>query len=309
MVRTHIILNPASSGGRTGRRRQHILRVLEGCLGREFSLCVTRRPLEATESARAAIEDGSELIIAAGGDGTIQEVVNGFFSNGQPLNPSCTLGIISSGTGHGLAQSLALPPDFERQVDIVCSGRTRLMDVGKISFLGDNGKVAGRYFVNECQIGIGAAVVRGVQSRQKRLGGLLAFGLGTFLQALLYRENLLTMSLDGALEITQSLVGVVVANGSHTAGGMNLAPRAHLDDGVLDVLLIHEQSITERVRNFPRIYSGRHVESEKFSYYQAEEISIGSAESVFVAADGEFLGSTPCQIQVLAKALRFKSVG
>jgi len=309
MPKIHVILNPASAGGKTGRRQRKILSAICTRFGTEYRLSVTRKPLDATESTRTAIRDGAELIIAVGGDGTIQEVVNGFFSNGLPLNPSCILGIISSGTGHGFAQSLGLPSDIEQQVDVICDGRLRAIDVGRVAFSDSHEERRSRYFVNECQVGFGAAVVQSVQSRRKLAGGLLAFGSSTLINAFRHRSQTLVITLDRVFEITQALVGLAIANGAYTGGGMNLAPRAEVDDGLLDILLIHEQSILERIRNFPKIYTGKHIELEGFSYYQAGEIAVSSTEKVLLAADGELLGSTPCRVEVLPQALQIKSIG
>ena len=97
----HIILNPASAGGKTGTRQEKILGEIERSFGRSYSLFITNRPLQASQSTAEAIARGCNLVIAVGGDGTIHEVVNGFFANGHPINPDCQLGVISSGTGNG----------------------------------------------------------------------------------------------------------------------------------------------------------------------------------------------------------------
>lgn len=307
-MKAHVVLNPTSAGGKTAKKQSYLIRTLERSLGKNYSLCVTRRPREATSSTEDAIKSGCELIIVVGGDGTIQEVVNGFFSNGQPLNPSCTLGIISSGTGHGLAQSIRLPPKVEQQVDIICKGKTRVIDVGRIRYSDSAGKAQDCYFINECQLGLGAMVVKSVQSSHKRAGGRLAFGTSALLNALRHHSQPLVIRLDNVFEITQSVIGLAIANGPYTGGGMNLVPQAKVDDGFLDVLLIHEQSISERLRNFPRIYSGTHVASEGFRCFQAAEIAVSSVEKVLLAADGELLGSTPCRVEVVPQALLVRSI-
>lgn len=309
MQKINVIINPASAGGRTGWRQQKILSAIGTRFGTEYRLSVTRRPFDATESTRTAIRDDAELIVVVGGDGTVQEVVNGFFAGGEPLNPSCTLGIISSGTGQGLAQSLGLPPEIERQVDIICDGEPRAVDVGRIGYSDNAGNARDRYFINECQLGLGAVVVKSIRSSHKRVGGRLAFGTSALVSALRHRSQPLVIKLDNDFEITQSLLGLVIANGAYTGGGMNLVPQARVDDGLLDVLLIHEQSICDRVRNFPKIYSGKHLVSRGFSSFQAAEIVVSSAAKVLLAADGELLGSTPCRAEVLPRALLVKSIG
>ncbi len=304
-----MILNPASAGGITGRRQSEITNQLSRHLGTSYSLCVTREPSEACVSARSAIRDGCDLIIAVGGDGTVQEVVNGFFSHGHLVNPDCQLAIISSGTGRGLAQSLGLPRTLKEQLNVICNGHRCTLDVGRVTFAAENGETAERYFINECQVGIGAEVVKRVRSSQKRIGGLIAYGSIALLMAFRYRARCLAITLDNSVEVASSLIGAVIANGAYTGGGMNLAPGARLDDGFLDVVLIHEQSIIQRLGNFPKIYSGQHITSTKVAYYQARQITITSEEHVLLEADGELLGSVPCSVDVLPAAIQVRSLG
>jgi diacylglycerol kinase (ATP) len=303
----HVIINPASAGGKTRRKQVQILQVIERNVGKRYSLCVTQRPFEASFSARRAITRGSELIITIGGDGTIQETVNGFFSNGCPINPACQLGIIDSGTGSGFAQSMGLPLSINEQLEIIFRGQTRSIDIGKAVFSDKNGKPRQRYFVNESQAGIGGAVVKNVQSKHKKLGGLVSFGSSTLLMAFRHPNQFLTVVIDDIHKITEHFIGIVIANGKYMAGGMNLTPQAKVDDGWLDILLIHGQSIPQRLLNFPKIYSGRHIDSSKFSYYRGKRIALSSSEKVLFEADGELLGSLPCTVEIVPSVLKVRS--
>jgi len=302
----HVIINPVSAGGKTGARQAEILNALERKMGSEYSLCVTGEPLEAGFSARKAILEGNELIITIGGDGTIQETVNGFFSDGSLINPSCQLGIIDSGTGHGFAQSLGLPTGLEEQLEVIHRGRTHSIDLGRVVFSDKNSQPREHYFINECQAGIGGEVVKLVQSKHKRLGGFIAFGAVTLLTALRYPNQSMTVEIDRTTRITGRFIGVVVGNGNYMAGGMNLIPHAQLDDGLFDILLMHEQSIPQRLRNFPKIYSGRHLDSPKFTQYRGKKVTLSSSESVTFEADGEFLGSLPCSIEILPSVMQVR---
>jgi YegS/Rv2252/BmrU family lipid kinase len=306
-IKIDVLFNPASSGGRTGRQRAFIQAVLGRYLGRNYSFHLTRRPLEATSLAREAILAGSELIVAVGGDGTIQEAVNGFFAGGRPLNPACRLGIINAGTGHGFAQSLGFPADIESQCAQIAAGTTRPVDIGRVFYAGRNGSSDERYFVNECQAGIGSEVVKKVHAGNKKLGGTLAFGLATLAAAWTSPNRKMTVSVDGAPPITGSFLAVVCANGNAMAGGMHLAPGAKVDDGLLDILFMHAQSRSERLRNFPKIYSGSHLGSPKFTCFRGRFISLASEEEVALEADGELLGKMPCRIEILPSAIQVRA--
>jgi len=308
-MKAHVILNPASSAGRTGRRQAEILAAIERHLGKAFSLFVTKRPHEATSFARKASLSGAGIIIAVGGDGTIQEVVNGLMEAGSDLARRPQLGIINAGTGHGFAQSLGLPAGLDGQCAAIASGTVRRVDIGRASFTNGRGRRLERYFVNECQAGIGGRVVEKVQTGHKKLGGSLAFGLATLTAALSYPNRPIRYSVDDGPEDEGRFVGIVAANGSAMAGGMRLAPQATVEDGRLDIVFMHGQTLPERLRNFPKIYSGTHLGSPKFSCRRGRSLSLASAESVSFEADGEMFGHLPCRIDVLPSALELRAVG
>lgn len=298
-----VILNPASAGGKTRRNMGIILNALRREFGEELYCNVTRTAGEAEILARKASRAGCETVIAVGGDGTLQEVVNGFFENGRAVNPECRLGIIGSGTGRGFPLSLQLPGSLEDQIKIIRENRVKKVDVGKITYKNIRGFTLDRYFINECQTGIGGEVVKRVQNNHKRLGGLLAFGSVTVRTALQYREPIMKVTLDRTTEIEDRILGIVVANGAYTGGGMNLAPGADVSDGWFNVLIMHAQSIPQRLMNFPKIYSGKHIQSHKFSYYRAQHIAIDALEPVNLEADGELLGRPPCTIEMCTHAI------
>lgn len=306
--RCHVILNPSAGSGKAGREAPRILAALRNSLGGGYTLFVTRLPLDATAIARAAVLEGAEFIVAIGGDGTIQETVNGLFTDGHLINPDVQLGIIGIGTGNGFAQSLGLPADIEQQCEIIASGLVRRLDIGRALFSNGNGKPGSRYFVNECQAGIGGVVVENVHSEHKRLGGTLAFGLKTLRAALSFPEPEITVSMDGGPGSTLRFIGVVAANGNSMAGGMRLTPRADVGDGLLDFLLMHEQTLAQRLRNFPKIYSGRHVHLPQFQYLQGRRLSLTSKEKVLFEADGELLGCLPCDVEIWPAALQVRAV-
>jgi diacylglycerol kinase (ATP) len=305
--RTHVIFNPASSAGRTGRRQAEILAAIERHLGREFSIFVTERPNDATSSAREASLRGVELIISVGGDGTIQEVVNGLMEAGSPLDRRLQLGIINAGTGHGFAQSLGLPAGLDDQCAGIALGTVRRVDIGRATYADGRGRPVERYFVNECQAGIGGQVVEKVRAGHKKLGGFLGFGLATLMAALSYPNRSIRFSVDDGPEDVGKFIGIVAANGNVMAGGMRLAPQATVEDGRLDILFMHGQTLPERLRNFPKIYSGTHLGSPKFSCLRGQSLSLASDEPVAFEADGEMFGNLPCRIEVLPLALELRA--
>ncbi len=300
---THFIINPAAAAGRTEKRWLRLLSHLRKTGSGDFTYSLTAYPGQGYRIARLAVAHGCQLIGVMGGDGTIQEVVNGLFQHGQSLNPRVRLAILNSGTGQGLARSLGLPETPEEQLALIGRGAVRQIDLARVTFRGGDDRLHRRVFVNECQIGIGGRVVERLHGGAKRLGGFLAFGMTALRTALRYPAHSLDMVLDDTRPIRQSVLGVVIANGAVTGGGMRLTPLARLDDGWLDVLLIHSQSFFQRLRNFPKIYSGNHIHCPAFTYLRVKQITINGSAEVPIAADGEFLGHLPCTVTLLPKAL------
>lgn len=303
---THIILNPMAGGGRAGRIRQELIAEIEKRFGREYVLHVTCAPLDATRFAREAANAGVQLIIAAGGDGTVHEVVNGMFRGRTLVNPSCELGILDFGTGKGLAQTLTLPSSYQEQLDLIVHEAACPVDVGLIRYSDTDSKSFTRFFISECQIGIGSAVAERVHAGFKLLGGKIAFGTVSIAQAVCYRANNVTIQLDDQAPVNEKYIGVVIGNGSYCAGGMRLTPAARPDDGYLDVLCMHEMSIPQRLLSFPKIYSGNHIRSKHFSIRHSKMIRLTSDEALQIEADGEMLGRLPCEIEVLPAILKIK---
>jgi diacylglycerol kinase (ATP) len=306
-TRAHIIVNPSSSGGKTAYRQADIVGRIIRRLGGNPTIFVTTKPLEATDSTRSAIEQGAELIIVVGGDGTVHEVVNGFASNGKLINTTCKLGIVGSGTAQDVIRSFNLPRDADQQIDVACGDGSRAVDVGKAAVVDSKGITREHFFLNECQQGIAAVVVQRFQAHHKWLGGFLGFGITAVTTAARHREQMMTVEIDGKPAVSDFVLGVVVANGRYAGGGMNFAPRAEVNDGLFDVVVIHKQRIPSRLVNFPKIYFGSHIDLSWISYFQGSQISITSSENVPVESDGEFLGHLPCKIENLSHSLLLKS--
>lgn len=298
-----VIINPASAAGRTGRNIGKITARLKDILGPVTEILITRAPGEATEFARSSANGRFGAVVAVGGDGTINEVVNGIYKDDKPVNPDLRLGVIASGTSSGLAQSLDFPKSMEDQIGIIKSKRTRAIDIGRITYQASDPSSAGRYFVNECQIGIGGTIVKKVAKSHKFFGGRIAFGWVTLLETFRDSPKRINLSVDGNQPETIFIHGMTAANGIFMGGGMKLAPGALLDDGLLDLLLIHEQGIVRRFYSYSKIYSGKHVGSDRFSYIKCSRISLTSDDLVHVGADGEILGTAPCEIRIIPRSL------
>ena len=298
----HFILNPESGGGKTGRTQAAILTLLERHFPGGFTLDVTLQPGQATELTRKALKQGADLVVAVGGDGTMNEVLNGFFVKKTLVSKGARLGLLSRGTARDVERNLGLPPTAEAQLAMLERGR-RFIDVGCVTFHDQAGRKIERMFVNDCQPGVAATVVRRVTPALKRLGGTLAFGIGGSLSVFTYRGREMRIELDTKEVLEGKFLGVTVANGRFAGGGMDFAPRSAIDDGLLDVILIRDQSVPVRLFNFPKIYSGKHIDLPWILYRKARKVRIESEHRVEVEADGELLGLLPCDITLLPRIL------
>jgi YegS/Rv2252/BmrU family lipid kinase len=302
----HIIFNPVAGAGKAARLKDWLTAQLDVRFEENYTWTETTRQGEAIQLTRKSIENGAQLLIAVGGDGTINEVVNGFFKNEKPIGPSCELGILNCGSGGGFAQSLGLPADISGQLDLIEKATAHSVDIGHATCAGEGGNLQERYFVNEFQIGIGADIVSKVGIKHKHFGGAVAFGTVTVSEMFHTKSVRMKTRLDAHEPQTNQLLGIVAGNGRYCAGGMQLTPGANHFDGLLDVLFIRKMNLLQRCLDFPKIYAGKHIFSKNFSLEQAGTIEIDSTPPVRVEADGELLGHTPCQIRIVPGAIRVR---
>jgi len=256
---------------------------------------------------REAISKGASLIIAVGGDGTINEVANGFLSSANQSGGACELGIINCGTGMGYATTLGIPKSFDEQVDVILGSNSIGLDLGRISYVDFSGNDSVRLFGNECQTGIGSRVVSMVGRKHKLFGGALAFGFAAIIQAMVIKPLHLQIGYDDEPAQEYKLIGLIAGNGSECAGGMKLTPDAKPDDGLMDVLSIHSMNKAQRLLNLARVYSGTHILSPFFSVRRCKKIQVISDVVVSLEADGELLGNSPFSIEILPAAIKVKA--
>jgi diacylglycerol kinase (ATP) len=303
-----IVVNPIAGSGKAGKIAKVIYQKIRSLSDSIINLAFTEKKNDAASITREAIIRGAGMIIAVGGDGTINEVVNGFFNNNEPLNPFCELGIINCGTGGGYARTLGIPKGLEQQIEIILRPGSINLDLGGISYQDFSDNTVHRLFVNECQVGIGSKVASVVGKNYKIFGGTLAFGLMATVQAILIKPSHLDLEYDNEPIQKSNLIGLVVGNGIECAGGMKLTPDAKLDDGLFDVLSMHDMSIVQRLLNLSKVYSGKHILSPYFSVKKCKRIKIRSDQKVTLEADGEVLGYSPFEINILPSAIRIKTL-
>lgn len=294
-----IVFNPASAGGKAKQKKEKLINEIKYYFGDGYTFSETTPELNATSISQHAIENGFESIIAVGGDGTINEVLNGFFRNGICINPDVTLGVVGFGTGQGFAQSLGLPRDLSSQIKLIKENRTRSVDIGKIIF--ENSYLP-KFFLNEFQMGIGGSLNKTISPYTKKILGRFAFGFKAIKTLYSYEAEELQLFINGKT-INEKVIGVVVANGAYTGGGMRLTPNALLNDGLFDVLVIKDMTVTQRYISFSKIYSGKHITLDAFELHKAKILEFKYQNGLLLSSDGELLNRKCVGIEVLHSVL------
>ena len=302
-----MIVNPESDRGRTGRRWVQIKEALKAFF-KEFKYEFTEKPLQATEISRAAIKDGSELIVGIGGDGTVNEIANGFYEGKNYINPQTILGIIPSGRGSDFSRSLNIAPGLKNALHVITEAPSHSIDIGSIIYTDHSGKDQERLFLNISDFGIGGEVIKRMdQNRVKRkASSYLKCTLAAFLQ---YRNKRVQLRIDDEdLPDGEYLIGAV-SNGKVFGKGMKIAPNARLDDGLFDVVLIKGMKALQFCANAWRVYTGTHLSHPKISVIQGRKIEAipeRGEEDVLIEVDGEQVGKLPATYNIINKRILVK---
>ena len=295
----YVIVNPASGGGRTGRRWSGWEAHLRA-EGGVFDVATTREPGHATQLARAAALDGYRTIVAVGGDGTLNETLNGLIQDDRPV-ADVQLGILPVGTGSDFARSLHWPRDPLRAALHLLNSRPQLIDIGRIDCAQGNGVVT-RYFVNVAGLGFDGEVADRVNRAGRKSGGTLPY-LTTLVASLgTYRNKSVRVRVDDQ-PVAGRMNSVIVCNARYFGGGMFIEPHADWSDGQLDVVLLGDFHKLEVIANLPRLYRGTHLAHPKVTELRGRTITVESDERMFLQAEGELIGEAPATFRSLPHAL------
>jgi diacylglycerol kinase (ATP) len=295
-----LIVNPEAANGAVGKNWPRVRDFLQA-EGARFDAVSTEEPGHATLLARQALDDGFRTIVAVGGDGTVNEVINGLVEEGT-VDPEVVLGMIPWGTGADFARMLGIPRDYVEACRQLLRSEPRPVDLGKITCLRE-GREVERYFINAAGLGFDGEVSEIVNRFPKVLGGTITYLTCLFIGLVTYRNKNIELSFDGQ-PVRGRVNSVVVCNGCYFGGGMFIAPGAAFDDGLFHVVILGNLSRLEVVANVPRIYKGTHLTHPKVSHFSAREIHVEAQERMLLQAEGELIGEAPATFQIIPRALR-----
>jgi diacylglycerol kinase (ATP) len=300
-----LVVNPVSANGITAKRWPEVETAFKEA-GLQISYNFTESPEHATAITRNYLQNGYELIISVGGDGTANEVVNGFFSDGQLINPDAAVAFMSTGTGRDLGRTIGTPPSINEAVQHILKSSVRPVDLGRVSFMNNQGAEEVRHFINVAGLGLDGDTVARVNRASKALGGFVSFLWGTLVSLMLYKNKVLTIAVDGIEICSEPITVVVIGNGRYFGGGMCIAPEAFVDDGLFDIVILRGLSKPALLVNLPKVYCGKHLSHPRIKSLRGRIITVSSPEETLLDLDGEQPGRAPVRIELLPAAINMK---
>ncbi|RYM05160.1 diacylglycerol kinase [Sporolactobacillus sp. THM7-7] len=286
MRKARIIYNPTSGREVAKKHIAYILDRLENA-GYEASAYATKGKGDATDGARRAIDRKFDLVVAAGGDGTINEVINGLAE--KKFRPN--LGVLPLGTTNDFARAVNIPRDIARACDVLCDGYTTPIDVGKVN---------NRYFINIAGGGKLTELTYDVPSKLKTMMGQMAYYIKGIEMLPSLRPTAVSIDYDGQ-SFSGDIMLFLVSNTNSVGGFEKLAPDARLNDGLFDLTILKKTNLGEFIRLASMALRGEHMKDPKIVYAQARRIRIETKERMQLNIDGEYGGDLPGEIVNLCR--------
>ena len=281
-----IICNPTAGNGRGKKEGLKINETLRK-RGRECRLLLTEYPGHATALAKKAWEDGAELVLSVGGDGTAYEVASGLLGSAVPL------GIIPAGTGNDFVKTIGVPMQPEKALEHVLSHPAKKTDVGEMN---------GKMFLNEIGTGFDVSVLDYAAKAKKYCRGLLPYLYGVVKTLFRFRSIPITFSVDGGESVTLDAFVAGAANGGMIGGGIPIAPEATVDDGLLDVVIVEKVERKKLISRLIGLMQGKILSFPETRFFRASSVSF-SAPDMRVNVDGEIVREETVSARILPGAL------
>jgi diacylglycerol kinase (ATP) len=286
-VRVLAIVNPVA--GKTCKCWPNIKRVFKE-MEYDFEVQFTEERGHATIIAAEA--NKVDVIASVGGDGTLNEIINGI------MGRSIVISVIPTGTANDFSKSAGLFSDFMEASRNIFSETIRLVDVGSLTY--DGGQ---RYFIGVAGMGFDGLVSKTTSRIDKPKMGTMPYLLGIVKHLAEYKSKEVSLTIDGTC-IDQEVMFVDVANGKYVGAGMAIAPHAEVDDGLFDVIVIGNLGRIESLIRLPTLYRGTHLSSSKVGFFRGRHVELQSEEPLSVHVEGEYIGQTPASFDILMKALK-----
>ncbi len=292
-------MNPAAAGGTTGKRWPEIAH-RSAQRGLDGDALISERPGQLTALAADAVAGGATRLVVVGGDGSVNEVVNGIADA-----HGVELAVIPRGTGWDFVRTFDIPRDLDAAVDVALTGSVREIDLGAVTYRTWGGEDARSVFANVASAGISGAIAQRANESSKALGGKVSYYWATLAVFVGWQTGEMRVTVDGESR-NGKMIDAVVCNGRYLGGGMMMCPEAEPDDGVFDVLLIGDVTKRDLLLVLPKTYKGNHLPHPRLELLRGKVVTVESAEPLPIELDGEQPGTTPARFEVLPRALRLR---
>ncbi|MFC2114983.1 diacylglycerol/lipid kinase family protein [Bacteroidota bacterium] len=298
-----VIVNP-NAGRRKGLIDWEKISGLLEHYNLKFTPIFTERPGHATELTNNLIEEkGYQKIVVVGGDGTMNEVVNGVFSQKRFKTTDITLGMITVGTGNDWGRMFGIPSNYESAVQILTRDQTFTQDAGMVRYCNED-EPGNRYFVNIAGMGFDAEVCRkSNRSKEKGRGGVLLYFINIFTSLVNYRHVEALINVDG-FNMENKIFSMNVGICKFSGGGMINAPNAIPDDGLFDLTVINKLSKGNVILSLKRLYNGTIDKHPKVESFTGKSIRVESKDTIHLETDGESIGHTPLEFSIIPKSIK-----
>ncbi len=297
-----VVVNPNAGIGKVRRDWDKISGLLDK-QGFSYQAVFTRGPWHAVELVESHVTQGFRKIIAVGGDGTLNEVVNGIFRQQVVPSTDITVGMISVGTGNDWVRTYDIPMDYEEAILVLKKGKTLLQDAGIVNYF-NNSKESTRYFINMAGVGFDGLVASKTNDSKTRGRGNPLLYLKHLIGSLFTYKSCNTRVAVNGTKISEKFFTIGVGIGQYNGGGMRQTPDAKTDDGLFDIILIKDLSKWSVIANVRRLYDGTIKKHKRVITHTAKTIRIECDQPVLLEADGESLGHSPFSFDIIPGSVR-----
>jgi diacylglycerol kinase (ATP) len=261
---------------------------------------LSERPGQLGELARKAVDEGARLVVAVGGDGTVNEITQGLAGR-----EGVELAVIPRGTGWDFVRTYGIPRRLEDAVAVARDGHAREIDLGRARYRTWAGREGESLFANIASAGMSGAIAKRTNETSKALGGKVSYVWATLTVFARWRNDEVRVRVDEESRSAR-MHDIVVANGRFFGGGMMICPEAEPDDGLFDVLLIGDLTKRDLMLTLPKTYRGRHLPHPKAEVLRGATVEVDADEPLPVELDGEQPGTTPVRFEIVPRALRLR---
>jgi diacylglycerol kinase (ATP) len=331
IIDTILVVNPNSASGLTGKGWNDLYSEIKAVLGDSVEVALTKKPGDGTILARQFLKQGFKKVVAIGGDGTLNEVANGFFEEPvgihsnkinsesaaefpplKPINPDAIMGVVPAGTRNVLAKSLGLPEGVAKCCKTFQLGKPKKMDViyATVTSQEDHSSTTSRIFLNAAEMGVAAEIIERSKKVRQVVNSRIVSTIASIATTLpTYQSNECEISIGNNRKkfATIKMTMAVVANGQFLGGGFKVAPHASMSDGLLDLVILKDSGSLKMIDELINMKDGDYTEEDKITYRQTTKVSLISKErDVTVTLDGEPIGILPATFEIIPHALTVK---